>query len=98
MELVGADRVVNAVALNSVIVHTARIVGPAIAGGVIALIGVGPCFGINALSFGAMLLALRAMNPRALHTPPPRRARARPAARRAAHVRATPDAVDPARR
>ena len=32
IEMVGADRVVNAVALNSVIVHSARILGPAIAG------------------------------------------------------------------
>ena len=44
MEMVGADRVVNAVALNSVVVHTSRIVGPALAGVVIALVGVAPCF------------------------------------------------------
>jgi MFS family permease len=90
MELVGADRVVNAVALNSVIVHTARIVGPAIAGVLIALIGVGPCFGVNALSFGAMLLALHTMNPDALHTP--RRAVREPGQLRAAfaHVKAMP--------
>jgi MFS family permease len=90
MELVGSDRVVNAVALNSVIVHTARIVGPALAGGVIALIGVGPCFGVNALSFGAMLLALRAMDTSKLHNPR-RAARERGQLRAAvAHVRATP--------
>jgi MFS family permease len=90
MELVGADHVVNAVALNSVIVHTARIVGPAIAGALIALIGVGPCFGINALSFGAMLLALGTMNVAALQSP--RRAPREPGQLRAAfaHVRATP--------
>ena len=90
MELVGADRVVNAVALNSVIVHTARIVGPAIAGVLIALIGVGPCFGVNALSFGAMLLALGTMNVAALHNP--RRAPREPGQLRAAfaHVRETP--------
>jgi MFS family permease len=69
IEMVGADRVVNAVALNSVMIHTARILGPAAAGGVIALIGVGPCFLVNALSFGAMLLALRGMDPERLHTP-----------------------------
>ena len=69
IEMVGADRVVNAVALNSVIVHTARILGPAAAGGVIALIGVGPCFLVNALSFVAMLVALKAMDPARLHTP-----------------------------
>jgi MFS family permease len=70
IEMVGPDRVVNAVALNSVIIHTARIVGPAAAGVVIALLGVGTCFAINALSFAAMIVALRVMDPAALHTPP----------------------------
>jgi Transmembrane secretion effector len=69
IEMVGADRLVNAVALNSVMIHTARILGPAAAGGVIALIGVGPCFLVNALSFGAMLVALHGMDPERLHTP-----------------------------
>jgi MFS family permease len=69
IEMVGADRVVNAVALNSVIIHTARILGPAAAGVTIALIGVGPCFLVNAISFAAMLVALRGMDPRQLHTP-----------------------------
>jgi MFS family permease len=71
VEMVGPDRVVNAVSLNSVIVHTARIAGPAAAGIVIALAGVGPCFLVNALSFIAMLVALRGMDPRHLHTGPP---------------------------
>jgi MFS family permease len=62
MELVGPDRIVNAVALNSVVVHTSRIAGPALAGTVIALLGVGPCFALNALSFVAMLIALRRMD------------------------------------
>ena len=69
IEMVGADRVVNAVALNSVIIHTARILGPAAGGLVIALLGVGTCFLVNALSFGAMLVALRAMDPAQLRTP-----------------------------
>jgi MFS family permease len=72
IELVGPDRVVNAVSLNSVIVHSARIIGPAAAGAVIALVGVGTCFALNALSFGAMLVALRTMDVCALHTPVPR--------------------------
>ncbi|MDX6636818.1 MAG: hypothetical protein QOJ01_329 [Solirubrobacterales bacterium] len=71
MEMVGADRIVNAVSLNSVIIHTSRIVGPAIAGGVIAIWGVAPCFGVNALSFVAMLVALAGMNPRELRVPKP---------------------------
>jgi MFS family permease len=69
VEMVGADRVVNAVALNSVIVHSSRIIGPALAGTVIALLGVGPCFLLNSLSFVAMVVALRLMDPRELTAP-----------------------------
>jgi MFS family permease len=69
VEMVGPDRVVNAVALNSVIVHSSRIIGPAAAGAVIALLGVAPCFLINALSFAVMLVALRTMDPKALSAP-----------------------------
>jgi MFS family permease len=61
-ELVGSERVVNAVSLNSVISQTARIIGPAVAGTVIALVGVAPCFALNALSFVAMFVALRGMD------------------------------------
>ena len=68
MDLVGADKVVNAVSLNSVIIHTARITGPMVAGALIALFGVAPCFLFNALSFVAMLVALRSMDPAQLHT------------------------------
>jgi MFS family permease len=71
MEMVGRERVVNAVSLNSLIVHCARIAGPAIAGAVIAGLGVAPCFLINAISFGAMLLALRAIEPERLHVAKP---------------------------
>ncbi len=71
MEMVGPDRVVNAVSLNSVLVHTARVLGPAAAGAVIALVGVAPCFALNALSFGAMLVALARMDPAELRPAPP---------------------------
>jgi MFS family permease len=70
-EMVGPDRVVNAVALNSVVIHTARILGPAAAGGIIALLGVGTCFLVNAISFAAMLAALRAIEPAELQSPRP---------------------------
>src|SRR4051794_23989297 len=70
VEMVGADRLVNAVSLNSVIVHTARIVGPATAGAVIALLGVAPCFLLNAVTFAAMLVALRRMEPAELVAAP----------------------------
>jgi MFS family permease len=71
IELVGAERVVNAVSLNSVIVQSARIVGPASAGAVIAFAGVSTCFALNALSFVAMLVALARMDPTALATAAP---------------------------
>jgi MFS family permease len=62
-EIVGRDRVLNAVALNSVVVHSSRIAGPAVAGGLIALVGVSACFAFNAATFVVMLIALRLMNP-----------------------------------
>jgi MFS family permease len=70
VEMVGPERVVNAVSLNSVLVHTARIVGPATAGAVIAILGVAPCFLLNALTFVAMLVALRRMDPAQLIAAP----------------------------
>jgi MFS family permease len=70
MEMVGPGRVVNAVSLNSVIVQMARIVGPALAGLLIAGFGVVPCFALNALTFVAMIVALWGMDPRGLHTEP----------------------------
>ena len=69
-EMVGPNRVVNAVSLNSVIVQMARIVGPALAGVLIAAFGVVPCFALNALTFVAMIAALWGMDPRHLHTEP----------------------------
>jgi MFS family permease len=70
IELVGAERVVNAVSLNSVVVQSARIIGPATAGAMIAIAGVGTCFALNALSFVAMLVALAGMDPAALNPAP----------------------------
>jgi MFS family permease len=75
IEIVGPERVVNAVGLNSVLIHSARITGPAIAGGIIALWGVAPCFAVNALSFVAMLIALWRMDPSKLRRPEARRRR-----------------------
>jgi MFS family permease len=70
IEMVGSDRVVNAVSLNSVLVQAARIVGPALAGLLIVAFGVTPCFALNALTFLAMILALRRMDPGGLHAAP----------------------------
>lgn len=48
----------NAIALNSMMVNAARVVGPAMAGILLAVTSEAVCFGINALSFLAVLLAL----------------------------------------
>jgi len=48
----------NAIALNSAIFNAARLVGPAVAGIVIAIAGEGVCFLLNTLSFVAVLIAL----------------------------------------
>ena len=90
IEMVGPERVVNAVSLNSVIVHCARMVGPAIAGILIATVGVELCFLLNALTFPVMVMALRRMDPGQLATPRP--AGREPGALRAAmrYVAATP--------
>ena len=63
IEMVGPDRVVNAVSLNSALVHMARMAGPAVAGVLIVTVGVEPCFLVNAATFVAMLVALRRMHP-----------------------------------
>ncbi|MDD2714319.1 MAG: MFS transporter [Candidatus Wallbacteria bacterium] len=52
------DMLSNALALNSVLFNTSRLVGPAIAGLVILLVGEGSCFLLNALSFMAVIMAL----------------------------------------
>jgi MFS family permease len=91
VELVGPERLVNAVSLGSALVNSARTIGPALAGIVIATVGVEPCFALNAASFAAMLLALRGMDPLALRPVPPaarRRGQVRSALR---YVRATPE-------
>lgn len=51
----------NAIALNSTVFNTARLIGPSIAGILIALIGEGMCFLINGLSYIAVIAALLAM-------------------------------------
>ncbi|MCX5886925.1 MAG: MFS transporter [Proteobacteria bacterium] len=58
IEMVGREDLQNAIALNSVSFNAARIVGPAIAGILIAWIGEAGCFFINALSFLAVIISL----------------------------------------
>jgi MFS family permease len=60
-EMVGADDLANAVGLNAVIINSSRIIGPALGGVLIAVIGVAPCFFLNAVSFAAVIAALAVM-------------------------------------
>ena len=72
VEMVGHGDIVNAVALNSSMLNGARIVGPAVAGIVVAAVGEGWCFLLNAISYVAVIGALLLMHVRprvGLHAP-----------------------------
>ena len=75
-EMVPVDEVGRAVAFNSAMFNGARVIGPAIGGVLIGVIGVAGCFAVNALSFLAVLVALLLMREVELH-PAPRGARPR---------------------
>jgi len=62
VELVGKEDLSNAIALNSAAFNAARVVGPAIAGVLVAAIGEGGCFWINAVSYLAVLYCLKLMD------------------------------------
>ena len=62
VELVGRDVLINAVALNSMQFNAARIIGPAVAGLVIAQIGIAPAIFLNALSYIAAIVGLVLMD------------------------------------
>src|SRR4030095_6786749 len=61
-EMVGPDRVANAVGLNSASFNTARVIGPAAAGLLIAVVGIAPAFFLNAVSYLALIGGLLAMD------------------------------------
>ncbi len=66
LEMVGPDSLRNAVSLNSVLVNVARVIGPAVAGVLIATVGEGVCFLVNAASFVAVVASLRMLDRTAL--------------------------------
>jgi len=61
VQLANKEDLLNAISLNSAIFNAARIVGPAIAGLLVAVLGEGACFTINGVSFVAVIIALLAM-------------------------------------
>jgi MFS family permease len=68
VQLVGRSELPNAIALNSSLNNATRVVGPAIAGLLIAKVGVAACFALNAISFIAVIVALAAMRPAEFHS------------------------------
>jgi len=71
LEMVGAEHLRNAVTLNSVLVNVARVIGPAVAGVLIATVGEGVCFLVNAASFAAVVASLASLDRAAIFPSPP---------------------------
>ncbi len=72
VDMVGREDLVNAIALNSSMVNGARVVGPAVAGLLVAAVGEGWCFLLNGLSYLAVIAGLLMMDvtrPRPRKTP-----------------------------
>lgn len=61
VEMVGREDLPNGIALNSLMFNGARVIGPALGGMLLALLGAAWCFSINGLSFLAVILGLWAM-------------------------------------
>jgi MFS family permease len=66
-ELVPREQLANAVTLNSVALNVARVFGSAIGGALVAAVGLAACFGLNALSFAAVLVSLGLMRGAEMH-------------------------------
>ncbi|HUR78968.1 MAG TPA: MFS transporter [Acidimicrobiales bacterium] len=69
-EMVGPELIPNAVALNSAGFNSMRVIGPAVAGILIAAVGTELCFALNAASFAATIGALLAIRGAELHPQP----------------------------
>jgi MFS family permease len=69
--LVPPEDLASAVSLNGVVVNSARVVGPALAGVLIVTVGTTVCFGLNALSYLAVIAALLMIRPRKAGGPAP---------------------------
>ena len=95
LEMVGPEHLRNAVSLNSVLANTARVIGPAVAGLLIATVGEGVCFLVNSASFVAVVASLLTMDQAAINAvePTPRaRGQLREGLR---YVRRTPELAIP---
>jgi len=91
VEMVDEDMVINAVSLNSALMTSARVVGPVFAGVLIALVGYGWCFTLDALSYIAPTVALLMMRASELRRAPVLVRAKRQIRDALGYVRATPD-------
>ncbi len=95
LEMVGPDTLRNAVSLNSVQANVARAIGPAVGGVLIATVGVGECFLVNAASFVAVVASLMSMERSALLPTPPAPRTAGQLREGLRYAAATPDIIVP---
>jgi MFS family permease len=70
-EMVGPGQVANAIGLNSAVFNSARVIGPAAAGVMIATVGIATAFLVNAVSYLAVIAGLLLMDPARLYRQPP---------------------------
>ncbi len=95
LEMVGPKQLTNALSLNSTLMNAARIVGPAIAGILIATVGLAWCFLFNAVSYLAVIVALLALNLGELDKAPHQPRRGGQLRDGLRYVRQTPDVLLP---
>ena len=90
VEMVGREDLMNAIALNSTLFNAARVIGPAVAGVLLASVGIALCFFLNAVSYLAVIAGLLLMRVAPAPQPAPERVLVR--LREGLHyVRQTPD-------
>src|SRR5580698_6477657 len=94
-EMVPPEDLANAVTLNSVAMNLARVFGAAVGGILVAGLGLAMCFACNALSFGAVLVSLAAMNAAALYPARPVKPRKGQIRAGLVYVRGTPELLIP---
>lgn len=66
-EMVGPEHITNAVTLNSVMVNAARALGPAFGGVLIATLGIGQCFVVNAATYIVVIVTLMLLDRKTMH-------------------------------
>jgi MFS family permease len=91
VEMVEEDDVQNAVSLNSALMTSSRIVGPALAGLLITTVGYGWCFLVDGLSYIAVIVGLKLMDPSKLRRSAPVARAKRQVREGLSYARRTPD-------